>query len=296
MSIDLGIKSFKSNVFQDITPNVKTGQKRNFEPVKVDTFETRTASKKVNPNKKLLIGAAVIGAVILGAVIFKKNISGMIKPLKNAMPKEAAPLQPSKTTEKLIQNAKEFLIDDVKKTGVPAANGICFYGPDSIGKEQALGGFLDTLKKAGYKIEHTPRESEAPIPEIGAAIQKCMREAEERFKTTKQRTAIVIRDLDKIAPDRVLANKRGVFGALTTIQDCRKRGYVWISEAVDLRKIDPALLRGGRMDHHIIVTPSLQDSKSVWKEYAELVKGFREGPKKDILLKEAKEVIDRKGK
>lgn len=295
MSIDLRIKSFKNSIFQDMIPAKKGEYTKNFEPVKPDTFETSTASKKIMPNKKLIIGGAVIGAAILGAIIFRKNILGIFKSLKNTMPKETAPIQQSKTTEKLINNAKEFLIDDVEKAGEASANGICFYGPNSINKENALKEFLGSLKKAGYKIEQTPRESEATIPEIGEAIQKYMREAEERFKTTKQRTAIVIRDLDKIAPDRRLTNQRGVFGALTTVQDCRKRGYVWISEAVDIRKIDPALLRGGRMEHQIIVTPSIQDSPTVWKEYTELVKGFREGTKKDMLLKEAEEIMARKG-
>ncbi len=297
MRIALREISFKNKVFDDLNYISKPRYNQNTGLIKPDTFELNSPKKNLKIDKKYIVGAVAIGAGVAAAIIFRKNISNFIKSLRNTIPKEPVEIKQSETTEKMINNAKDFLIKDVEKTGEATVNGICFYGPDSMGKEQTINEFLDTLANAGYKIEKTPRAKEASIPEIGSSIRKYMEEAEKRFKTTNQRTVIVVRDLDKISQDRRTTNSKSkeVVGALIGMQDCRKKGYAWISEAVDVTNVDPAIVRMGRMEHKIPVMPLPQDSKSVWNEYIALIKRFREGTKKEALLKEAQEIMERKG-
>ncbi len=258
---------------------------------------------KIKANKKLLIGAGIVGAAIVGAVVFKKRLpksvtQPIMQPVKDQIQNTSAQLQDDGTgiAENLIKKAKTFLISDVENYGNSSVNGVCFYGPDSIGKENAINSFLNDLKEAGYEIEYAPRASEMPSRKIGSAITELRKKAEQRFTDLHKRTAIVVRDLDQIAVERrgTDLSQSGAVSALLEMQFCRKRGYTWISEAVDLQKVDMAVQRTGRMEHQIPVHPEISEPMELWQKYIDMINKFRP-ERRDVYLKEAKQLIEKKG-
>ncbi len=299
MKVNFGEQIGTSRVFQDmLTPSVREVSYIKKEEKK-DTFEPKNIKEMVRNNKKIIILGALAGAAIIGAIAVKKNLLPLFKSAVQTAENEVKNLEPApKTiTGELIETAKTFLINDVKTTGEATANGVCFYGPDSIGKEEAIKGFLGSLQDAGYKIEHVPRAKDKPLNEISSTIVDFIQKAEEQFTKTKQRTAIVVRDLDQIAKDRNLSGGKTscVVSSLIKTQDCRKHGFTWISEAVDITNADIAVRRPGRMDHQILTIPSIKDDTAVWNKYIELVETFKDSQKRDNLLAEAKEILSKKG-
>ncbi len=282
-------------VFTDITkPFIKQNNLYLKSPIlKEDKVEISSKTKPVK-NKKLLIGGIIACAALIGIIAFRKNISNILtknKDTVNNVENNSIKQIKEKFNNIDIENARKFLIDDVKTTGEIGASGVCFYGPDSKGKEQIFEGFIQELKDAGYKIERAPREKESTIENINNTIAKLIKEAETRYKNTKERTAIIVRDLDKIAPDREIDAINNASAALLGTEKCREKGFTWISEAVDYTKIDTAIRRPGRIDQDIIVKPLFEDSEATWKSYINMIKKFREGLKKDTLLKEAEDIL-----
>ncbi len=299
MKVIFGAQAGTSRIFQDMTTPQRREVPSSNKQAKADSFEPQNLKEKIKKNKKYLILGALAGAAIIGAIVIKKNLSPLFKGAVQTAENGVKNLEPSPQTitGKMIENAKTFLINDVKTTGEASVNGVCLYGPDSIGKEEAIKGFLGNLQDAGYKIEHAPRAKEKPLNEISSAIVDLIQQAEERFTKTKQRTAIVVRDLDQIASDRNLSGGKTscVISSLIKMQDCRKRGFTWISEAVDITKADNAVTRMGRMEHQILTIPSIKDDTAIWNKYIELIERFKDSPKRDNLLAEAKEILSRKG-
>ncbi len=297
MQVTFGVNNQAGYIFQDMPYNEKNTYPSYINKNNSDTFERQSLKNKIKSNKKLIIGGAIIGTAVIGAIVFRKNIAGLIKSVKAPKQTVTEPVKTSGLTEDMINKAKDFLINDVQTTGEATANGICFYGPDSLGKEKAISQFLNDLQTSGYKIEHAPRVNNTPLQEISGHINELIKEAEERFNSSKIRTAIVVRDIDKIASDRRIGNGEtsSVVSALLKMQDCRKRGFAWISEAVDVSKVDAAVARMGRMEHKIPIMPLADEPISVWNKYIALIERFKDGVKKDTLLQEAREIISKKG-
>lgn len=307
MKVSFGENYSHSNVFRDIKLKTQTVPKPCLNQPSTDKFEFQSIKEKIKKNKKFIIGFAIAAGALLTALLIKKNQAAVLKEGKAVLQNGVQNLEnnvqnnvqiPQKTiTSEMVENAKTFLIKDVAEHGEASVNGICFYGPNSIGKEETIKSFLGDLEKAGYKIEQAPRAKETPLNEISSAIVDLIHKAEERFKTTKQRTAIVVRDLDQIASDRNLSGGKtsSVVSSLIKMQDCRKRGFTWIAEAVDITKADNAVTRMGRMEHQIVTIPSIKDDISVWNKYIDLIKRFKDSPKRDNLLAEAQEILNKKG-
>lgn len=300
MKVSFGENAPTSGVFQNFINTDKFQNPACYSAqVKPDTIELTNSKKNVKNNKKLIAGMVIAGAAISGAVLLKKNYTSLVKNIKklqNFAVKKFSK-KDSRITENLVKNAKKFLVDNIKEEGTATANGISFYGPDSLGKEQAINSLLESLQQAGYKVEHAPRAKDAPSKTIGGVIRKLEKEAENRFNETKQRTVIVVRDLDKIALERRLEKPEasGAVAALLDMDRCRYRGFSWIGEAVDLDKVDYAVLRPGRLDHNIPARPSVEDSKEVWSLYLSMLEKIKDPDFKKSLLKEAKKIMTKKG-
>ena len=258
------------NLSQPAAVNQKAEEKNDT----VEIAKAKEKDPKLDDNKKL-IAAVVAGTVaIVGAFFARKNIAKLFKKGVGEVSESAGNIVGKNLHEEMIKNAREFLIDDVKKIGTATANGICFYGPDSIGKEKALEGFITDLSKADYKIVRIPRANEASIKEIKLTISRAIKEAEETFKTTNQRTAIIVRDLETIAQDRNIDPVNNAVAPLLKTEKCSDRGFVWISETKEFDVVDIALRRAGRMDHKMPIKPTSEDPKEVWDAYIELVQKY----------------------
>lgn len=267
---------------------------------KPDTFEKQTAPKKTI-NKKLIIAAVAFGAAAITAFAFRKNIASVInKALKPSVPgiENSAKSQTNhlqERAERSVETAKTFLIDDAKNKKSSGYGGVCFWGVDSIGKKEKMEEFIKSLSDSGYVIKRMPVVEEVTtesIENFSAVTGKAIDEAEALFKETGKRTAIIVKNLDKVAQDR---NKEplmsGGVSVLQRFERCFDRGYTLVSDAVNIKSIDSAVLRAGRLSNKILCTPTAKDPKSVWTDFLEISLKTQKEPSEytDKLIAETKE-------
>lgn len=249
---------YNHSVFNDMskysyTPLKPAGYKP-LPQIKLDSFElTKENSQKKSlfSNKKFLIGTAIAATALIAVAMRKKNIPALKGTIKSLpQPNSAANKTPNPVSdipEKLSKATKMF-IDDLQNHGEASANGVCFWGVDSPQKEQIFEGFVNKMSEAGYIIERVPQGSEENVKKLSDTLRKIMFTAEEKFKKTKAHTAIVIRNFDSIAQDRVKFPEGKFANSLLELQSCKEKGIALISEAKDINNIDTALRRFGRME------------------------------------------------
>lgn len=267
---------------------------------KTDTFEKQTAPKKAI-NKKLIIAGVAFGAAAITAFAFRKNIASVInkalKPsvsgIENSAKSQTNHLQ--ERAERSVETAKTFMIDDAKNKTSNNYGGVCFWGVDSIGKKEKMEEFIKSLSDSGYVIKRMPVVEEVTaesIENFSVVTEKAIDEAEALFKETGKRTAIIVKNLDKVAQDR---NKNPLMSTsvstLLRFEQCINRGYTWVSDAVNVKSIDPAVLRAGRLGNKILCPPTAKDPKSVWTDFLEttLKKQLPQSENTDKLIAETVE-------
>lgn len=261
---------------------------------KPDTFEKQTAPKKTI-NKKLIIAGVAFGAAAITALAFRKNIASVInKAFKSSVSRSESALQngaKSQTNhlqeraERSINDAKHFLIDDAKNKNSNSYGGVCFWGVDSIGKKEKIEEFIKLLSDSGYVIKRMPVVEEVTaenIENFTVVTEKAINEAGALFKETGKRTAIIVKNLDKVAQDR---NKNPLtmtsVSVLQRFERGVERGYTWVSDAVNVKSIDNSILRAGRLGNKILCTPTAKDPKSVWTDFLEISLKTQKEPSKD---------------
>lgn len=257
---------------------------------KPDTFEKQTAPKKTI-NKKLIIAGVAFGAAAITAFAFRKNIASVInkavKPsvsgIENSAKSQTNHLQ--ERAERSINDAKHFLIDDAKNKNSNSYGGVCFWGVDSIGKKEKIEEIIKSLSDSGYVIKRMPVVEEVTaenIENFTVVTEKAINEAEALFKETGKRTAIIVKNLDKVAQDR---NKNSLtmtsVSVLQRFERGVERGYTWVSDAVNVKSIDNSILRAGRLGNKILCTPTAKDPKSVWTDFLEISLKTQKEPSKD---------------
>ena len=260
------------------------------------TKDTVEISKNSASNKNEKFFIAVLGLAV-GAVVATLALLKTKKPaVENIIKNEVVEGGKEKIAEKAneiietikpvdkpvdkVVNAQENRINIVKDFLLPkdgldvGARGICFFGPDSTGKEKAIEDFVKILEDGGYKIDKIPRADEMEKMELAGFISKKINEAENLFKETKQRTALIVRDMDVLGLDRTKAPEgfNPVVSALLSTENCDQKGFAWVWEAKNPKVVDPALLRPGRTDAYILALPNQDEGIEAWKSVQELIK------------------------
>lgn len=294
---------------------------------KPDTFEKQVSTeKKFLKNKNLIIAGGVIAAAAVAAFVFRKDIAGFAKKITKSVPStpKVAP-QTSATSMPVVNTSvvstpamnathiptdlniekpryqlrnmdesfariKTDMINDLKN-GYEITAGTGFWGVDSMGKEAVFEDYIQMLSDQGFVIKRLPRVKDKPSLEFCIKVEEYMEEAKKLFEEKKQHTAIVIRDLDKIAPSRSIDTSQEVNQAVGTLMDFEyapKYGFTLVAEAVDMLKVDSAIRRAGRMNSKLFCRPTLQDPKSVWDKYVDMIKTHITHEKyREFLLNEA---------
>lgn len=308
-------------VFNDFNKSVK-----NIKETKTDTFESKTSKKDILKNKKVLIGLSLGASILaLGAFIISKKAPvkavktpKIVKPVKIAKSvNQTTPIitQTANGIQDIAENnlpeylrnqnnpqllkkvaaARENLITHTEKYNTTYFNGLTFFGPDSLNKQAVKEGFIKELADAGYEIDRIPTLKEASRSEIGEKIETAVLTAKERFQNYGKRTAIVISELDKLAPDRESTGIVDVARPLIShIQHCGEKGFTVIGDAYNIHKIDKAVARAGRFSMHIYTKPLESEPVSTWKKYIEFIKDYAPKNRQENLIIEALDVISRK--
>lgn len=216
------------------------------------------------------------------------------------LPIELENLKENETSKKeFIKKYKDTLLGYSNSQSGYYPTGVCFYGPDSILKDNAIETFVGDLESCcDFRIKRIPDNIDGN--DVTLAIADTINDAKKHFKKTNQRTVIVVKNLDKIAQDRNLTieNIGTVSTLLAEIPNGRKDGFTWISAAKDMTKVDPAVRRAGRIDNKILCPPTINDAKEAWQGYIDALK-YRLNlcsREKDIeeckqMIKDAEEII-----
>ena len=292
-----GINNIPS-VFNDVSSQKYTGY-NSIPAAKTDVVEIKSKKQPFYKNKKLIFAVLLMSAAAL-AILYsskcKKGADNAKEALKQyqALPKYLA-IQQDETLVKKVNIAREHLIDEVQEQGTTLFNGVSFFGPESANKTTVKEGFIKELSKAGYQIERMPELQNSSIEDIGYQIDKAIKEAKNRFETQGKRTAIIIKELDKIAPDR---QETKIYKAarplLNYMQDCSKKGFTVVADEYNVLKVDTAVARPGRFSLHILTKPLENEPKEVWQKYIDFIKEYANKNEQEALINEALKVISKK--
>lgn len=215
----------------------------------------------------------------------KAKTTGAVKNLSQIAGKEVADAI-RKIDEKygnIEKEIKEGLLHTYKNTRGEDVykHGILFHGANSIGKEAAIENFVQSLSKAGYEIKEVPRIKNTDVQTICDVIHEYVEESEKLFNETQKRTAIVIRDLDVVAPyGSEVATKLA-----KEIKHGGTKSFAIIMEGENEQKISPQIRRDGTANSgHILCRPTLEDSKETWEKHLELIDTLGGSTKRNLLI------------
>jgi len=168
--------------------------------------------------------------------------------------------------ENLKQQLKEDVIDFLnnpelyKEYGVPMLNGMLLYGPPGCGKTFIAQKFADEVGYNFVMIKPSDLQSKY-VNATQENIGKLFKEAEE-----KAPTIIFIDELDAIVPSREgelhQMHASAVNEVLAQMTNCGEKGIFVIGATNRPEKIDPAILRTGRLDKSVYLPPPDKNARS----------------------------------
>lgn len=150
-----------------------------------------------------------------------------------------------------------------KKLGIDFPSSIILYGPPGCGKTYAVDKLVEFLKLPKFEIN----SSSIASPYIHDTSKKVSAVFENAI--TNAPSVVVIDEMESYLSDRNSAGDGNhhieeVAEFLRQIQEANKKHVIVIAMTNMLNKIDPAILRKGRFDHHIEVGyPSKEEIASL---------------------------------
>jgi len=162
-----------------------------------------------------------------------------------------------------MEELKDILYNDViralkdpdlyRKYGITIPNGMLLYGPPGCGKTFIAEKFAEEIDSNFFKLKPSDINSKY-INETEEKINKIFKEAEK-----KAPTVIFIDEIDAVAPNRnsnlSQMQASSVNELLSQMSNCSEKGIFLIAASNYPEKIDPALLRRGRIDRIFYVPP-----------------------------------------
>ena len=154
--------------------------------------------------------------------------------------------------------------EKAKKYRLKAPNGALFYGPPGCGK---------TFIAEKFAEESNLNFMMVKASDLGSVyIHGTQGKIAELFDDAAKRapTVICFDELDGMVPDRSTTNNEGASGEvnefLSQLNNCSERGIFVIGTSNRPEKIDPAILRTGRMDKIIYIPmPDVEARKELFK-------------------------------
>jgi mitochondrial chaperone BCS1 len=151
----------------------------------------------------------------------------------------------SNTKNTIISDLDEFISSEnwYIESSIPYKRGYCFYGPPGTGKTTLALAIANYLKRNVYTVNLNSIEDDTKIPYI--------------FSSLPHNSIILLEDIDKVFSGRenVSDKSKVTFSCLLNCLDgaFSKHGLITIITTNHIEKLDPALLRTGRIDVKIEV-------------------------------------------
>lgn len=196
----------------------------------------------------------------------KENRKTFVESARKAGKKQGTGFDQIAGMENLKQQLKEDVIDFLnnpelyKEYGIPMLNGMLLYGPPGCGKTFIAQKFADEVGYNFVMIKPSDLQSKY-INATQENIGKLFKEAEE-----KAPTIIFIDELDAIVPTREgelhQMHASAVNEILAQMSNCGEKGIFVIGATNRPEKIDPAILRTGRLDKAVYLPPPDRNARS----------------------------------
>lgn len=157
------------------------------------------------------------------------------------------------------------------ENGLFMLNGVLLYGPPGNGKTYIAEATAAEAKLPWYKMDLTTIGSSAKN-ETSVNMSKLFNQLEQKFKETGERSIIFLDELDALAQKRSelggnSTKKEEINTLLTLLNNASQRGIIVIAATNLKESIDEAVLRAGRFDKHIYVSPpDFEARKSILKK------------------------------
>ncbi len=273
----------------------------NFKQTEYPRFTSQTVQQPMPPKKNIYAAAGGAGLVIAAGVLLGAAAVKLAPKIKSILKHTNPKTSTERDKYKLIKEdmfSEESIRHDLHRSyfaeltlnnSIPAPNGVLFRGPEgSKTMDIHLNKFVDELKQHNWDIVEVPQLDKNKItgsstsrdPYLGdylMMLYDIFNSAADKYKQTGQKTAIVIRNFNKITeprrnilsvPNHKEHYKLDFTDALLGLTDnLYKRGCTLVTDSPLSASLDPASIRVGRIDIKILLPPLKEDSQNIWEQF-----------------------------
>ncbi|AEE85120.1 AAA+ ATPase domain [Arabidopsis suecica] len=233
------------------------------------------------------------------------------------LPWESVPFKHPSTFDTLAMDPvkKQQIMEDLKdfaecqsfyeRTGRAWKRGYLLYGPPGTGKSSMIAAMANYLRYDIYDLELTEVKSNSElrkllmktssksiivIEDIDCSINLTNRNKKQSTGSYNEPEMLTGSGLGDDLGDGNTITLSGLLNFTDGLWSCCGSERIFVFTTNHIEKLDPALLRSGRMDMHIHMSYCTFSSvKILLRNYL----GFEEGDLNDVVLKELAEVVDR---
>lgn len=188
-----------------------------------------------------------------------------------------------------IARVKNPFRDVINKEGKPTRivdnfppNGYMLTGPKSEAREERFNWMIDELKNAGAEVIDPSDGKQSKFAQLSDAWWGMWKNhSDEEFKKTGKFKVFVVRGLDEIGqppnyPDGWFKFPDGCLfkDSPDTNDSCRRHGVMLLYTCTNTDKVDPAVIRCGRINVNNCPLPKEHESLGIWKDYLTEIKSY----------------------
>ena len=207
--------------------------------------------------------------------------------------------------QKFVEGVKKPFVEskDGTKKLTPMPNGLMLTGPDSKAKEDRFNWMLDELKKAGAEIIDPGDGKKAKFDKVSEAWHRMWNSNDDvAFQKNGKYRVFVVRGVDELGQPKGYPEGYLKFPEGSILKDTpdsnesrAKHGIMLFYTCKDPSRLDPAVIRPGRIDVRNSVMPYQEESLDIWKAYLDDMKWEKSPASVVKKIGEAKEILSKKG-
>jgi len=212
--------------------------------------------KLINPNKVRQMDVSGAENIDADKNFKKRFLNDIVEIVRNPFTKNIAPNEPKKL---------QYI-----------SNGVMLNGPDSKAKEDTFNWMLNKMKEAGAEIIDPGKGKKAKFDDVSNEWWKMWdSNNDENFKKTGKYRVFVVRGLDEIGQPSTYKEPvpfpEGLIlkDSPDSNQSAMRHGILLFYTCKDASKVDPAVIRKGRIDMINTPQPYADEPLSIWKDYLE---------------------------
>ena len=216
----------------------------------LETISVKVFTRSTEKAKQIIRDASMASFKVRSSIKIYNSVYGNWRSYKEVSPRAMdSVILPQGEKDALLEDAKKFINSSewYKQLGIPWHRGYLFHGVAGSGKSSLIAALAGELKMDMYVLS------------LGSSGMDDDR-LEYLFSEIRKGSIILIEDADCVAPDRELSPERkGV--SLSALLNCLDgmgsiEGTLLFMTTNRIDKLDPALIRPGRIDYRLEFKPA----------------------------------------